>query len=41
VRRKESISKNRGWKVICEVNFKWGEDQLYAVKGRELRQGVM
>jgi len=23
------------------VKIKWGEGQLYAVKGKELRQGVM
>jgi hypothetical protein len=36
-----SISKNMGWKVISEVNLKWGADQLYVVKGRELRWGRM
>jgi len=51
VRRKSDISKNRGWKVISEVkwsdvkwsewNLKWGEYQLNAVKGKELRRGVM
>ena len=45
LQRKSRISKNRGWKVISdkwsEGNMKWGEDQLKAVKGRELRRGGM
>jgi hypothetical protein len=40
VRRKSSFSKNRGWNVISE-NLKWGEDQLNAVKARELRRDGM
>jgi len=43
-RRKTSIPKNKGWKVISEVsevNLMWGEDWLSAVKGRELRRGGM
>jgi hypothetical protein len=40
----EIISKNRGWNLISVVqrsegNLKWGEDQLNAEKGRELRWG--
>jgi len=44
VRRKLSISKNRGWKVISEVSegdLKWNEDQLNAVKRRALRRSGM
>jgi hypothetical protein len=41
-RRKSNIFKNRVWKEISEVSeTKWDEDQLNAVKGRELRRGGM
>jgi hypothetical protein len=42
--RKSNISKNRVWKEVSEVKWmelKWGEDQLNAVKGRELKRGEM
>jgi hypothetical protein len=44
VRRRTSISKNRGWKVISEVTWKelkWGKDQLNGVKRGEFRRGGM